>query len=275
MLSKMEENKKKGYISLYRSLQEHFLYPKMRKFTDFEAWIDLLFHANHKENKITIGHNLIIISKGSFITSESNLSVRWQWSRAFIRSFLKLLENDNMILKEPTKKYTKITICNFEGYQNIKTIEKPQENHKKTIEKPQENIDNKDNNVNKEIINNIPEVKTSDTENLKLEEKEKPLNQKCIDLYIEFYKKIANTSLEPKLIKKDFVALADILNYFKNSAIKHNEKDIDNFVIRGHRYIFDNWHLLTDNYLKDKCFTAPMLNSKFSDIYANLKKATK
>ena len=34
------ENKKTGYILIYRSMLETGLYPKLRKFTDFEAWVD-------------------------------------------------------------------------------------------------------------------------------------------------------------------------------------------------------------------------------------------
>lgn len=147
-------NKEKGYIALYRSVCEHYLYPNHRVFTEFEAWIDLLLMVNHKDNNILLDMQKVTILRSQVLTSEFKLGMRWLWSRAKVRNFLKLLEKDKMILREPTTKYTKITICKYEEYQPNKTTEKQQKDIGKTSKEQQKNTNNNDKNE-EEIINNI------------------------------------------------------------------------------------------------------------------------
>lgn len=149
----IEENKRKGYIPLYRSLMEHSLYPYLRKYTDFEAWVDILLTANHSAKKIMIDRKLVEIDRGELFTSEQKLGFRWMWSRTSVRSFLKMLQDDGMITKNSTSKYTKIFICNYESYQETKTAKKQQKNINRTSEKHQPNTNNNDNNENKDKPN--------------------------------------------------------------------------------------------------------------------------
>ena len=99
----------KGWISLYRSIQDHWLWQE-RPFSKGQAWLDLLLLANHKDNKFLLGNELIKVKKGSFITSQKKLRERWGWGNEKIRSFLKLLEEDGMIKQHADKKKTVITI---------------------------------------------------------------------------------------------------------------------------------------------------------------------
>lgn len=141
----------KGWISLYRSIQDHWLWQE-KPFSKAQAWLDLLLSANHKEAKILMDNTLIKLEKGSFFTSELKLADRWGWSKKKVRNFLELLSNDNMIVKESTKKGTKITIVNYEVYQqrgnHEGTITEPQRNHEGTITEPLRNTNNNDNNDN-------------------------------------------------------------------------------------------------------------------------------
>jgi len=130
----------KGWISLYRSIQDHWLWQE-KPFSKAQAWLDLLLSANHKEAKILMDNTLIKLEKGSFFTSELKLADRWGWSKKKVRNFLELLSNDNMIVKESTKKGTKITIVNYEVYQQ-------RGNHEGTITEPLRNTNNNDNNDN-------------------------------------------------------------------------------------------------------------------------------
>lgn len=141
-------NKDKGYISLYRSIQDHKLYPHNRAFTLFEAWVDLLMKANHKDVEMIVEMSIKTINRGDILTSEVKLSGMWRWSRTKVRDFLRLLESDEMIIKKSTSKYTIITICNYDNYQCVETSEKHQKNIKKTSEKHQKNTNNNDNNDN-------------------------------------------------------------------------------------------------------------------------------
>lgn len=141
----------KGWISLYRSIQDHWLWQE-KPYDKAHAWLDLLLSANHKEAKILMDNTLIKLEKGSFFTSELKLADRWGWSKKKVRNFLELLSNDNMIVKESTKKGTKITIVNYEVYQqrgnHEGTITEPQRNHEGTITEPLRNTNNNDNNDN-------------------------------------------------------------------------------------------------------------------------------
>lgn len=139
-----------GWISLYRKIQEHWLWTKKRKFSQFEAWVYILFKANHKETKIMVNEELITISKGSFITSEVKLSKDWCWNRSTVRNFLLTLEKDKMITKNATSKYTSISVENWEFYQNGQHQNQQQNNINATSKQHQNNTDNNVNNINNE-----------------------------------------------------------------------------------------------------------------------------
>lgn len=108
-----------GWIKLHRQITEHWLWEE-KPFSKGQAWIDLLLQANHKENKVPFGNQLISIERGEFLTSESKLAERWGWSRKRVRNFLEMLSQDGMIenIKMPNKG-TRIKIVNYEVYQDL------------------------------------------------------------------------------------------------------------------------------------------------------------
>lgn len=53
----------KGWISLHRSVTDHWLFDEDRKFSKFEAWIDLLLMVNHTDKKMMLGNELITIKE--------------------------------------------------------------------------------------------------------------------------------------------------------------------------------------------------------------------
>ena len=148
-----------GWIKLHRKIQDNWLWKEKRKFSKFEAWISLLLKANHKENKILFGNSVINIEAGSFITSEVKLSDEWNWSRMTVRNFLNLLENEKMIVKICTTKYTSITIENwalyqFEEHQNIQqSIQQPiQQSNNNLYTNKNDKNDNNEKNIKKEVV---------------------------------------------------------------------------------------------------------------------------
>lgn len=132
-----------GWIKIHRQIKENWVYQSSIPFCKFAAWIDILLSANHDDAKFNHGSKLIQLSKGEFITSEIKLSERWGWSRKTVRSFLKLLENDGMITKHSTTKYTTISVLNWAFYQ----IEEQQKNNKGTTKEQQKNTNKNHNNV--------------------------------------------------------------------------------------------------------------------------------
>ncbi|MCC5911420.1 MAG: hypothetical protein JJT76_13375 [Clostridiaceae bacterium] len=150
-----------GWISLHRKILEHPLYLEKRYFTRFEAWVDLLLIANHKDKNVMVGMDVLEIKRGDNLTSIKHLADKWQWSRSKVKKFLDLLEGEGMITYESTSKYTLITIENYNKYQSSdeerehqkdikKTSEQHQSNIKKTSEQHQKDTNNNVNNVNKE-----------------------------------------------------------------------------------------------------------------------------
>jgi len=107
-----------GWIKLHRQIREHNLYKQKRRFSQFEAWIDLLLRANHKKTKILMDYQTETVGPGEFITSEVQLGKDWRWDRKTVRKFLAMLEDEKMIVKTGKPKWTHISITNWSSYQS-------------------------------------------------------------------------------------------------------------------------------------------------------------
>lgn len=101
-----------GWISIDRSIQNHWLFKEKRTFSKFEAWIYILMEANHSEAKVPIGNQIVTVERGQRLTSILTLSDLFNWSRFKVKTFLDLLESDGMLEVKTTSKYTLITIVN-------------------------------------------------------------------------------------------------------------------------------------------------------------------
>ena len=95
-----------GWISLHRKILENPILNRSRKYSPFEAWIWLLLKANHKDNKFMLGSELVNVEKGSMITSQKKLCKQFRWGNSKLRSFLKVLQKDEMLLLKTTPKAT-------------------------------------------------------------------------------------------------------------------------------------------------------------------------
>ena len=143
----------KGWISLHRKILDNPILSRSRTYSRFEAFVYMLLKANHKDNKVVIGNQLIKIKTGSFLTSQKQLMKEFNWGISRLRSFLKLLQDDDMIEIKSNAISTMVTINNYGDLQGLQTATKSQVNRKQTATKSQpktNNNDNNDNNVNKE-----------------------------------------------------------------------------------------------------------------------------
>ncbi len=122
ILQEPEGNYKKGYIKLYRSIEEHWISCNPYYYMAFNR---LLFRVNHSKNTELIEGEIIDCDRGQSLYSlnswsdifNKKLSKRW-WTIQKVRTFFKLLEKDNMIIIEGLRKTTRVTICNYDSYQN-------------------------------------------------------------------------------------------------------------------------------------------------------------
>lgn len=144
-----------NFIPISRKLFEHRFWREERVYSKFEAWIDLLQFARFENEKRDFGSKVITIKRGQCLASVRFLSKRWEWSRTKVETFLKLLEDDKMIVKRQQKDIgqTVITICNYEEYNRIKNEIKPPEAPPQSHPSASaETNNNKDNKVNKDNI---------------------------------------------------------------------------------------------------------------------------
>ncbi|MBY6877946.1 DnaD domain-containing protein [Clostridium botulinum] len=166
----MAEGKEKGWISLYRAMEDGWLWED-KPFARGQAWIDILLQANHKDKKTFSKGELVTVKRGSFLTSDQLLADRWGWSRKKVRTFLEVLVKEQMIELKRSPKGTSLTLVNWDLYQGLGTTEEQrkiqQRDNRRTTEGTTEeqqkntnnnvNNDNNDNNVNK-YINNKEEI---------------------------------------------------------------------------------------------------------------------
>jgi hypothetical protein len=93
-------------------------------------WLDLLMLVNHEDKKVNVGMELFECKRGQVITSLSKLSERWRVSRETTRHFLSLLEKDTMITTDSNTRFTQITICNYDSYNNPQHTEQTPSGHR-------------------------------------------------------------------------------------------------------------------------------------------------
>lgn len=113
---------RRGWIRVYRQLQDHWLWRRER-FSRGSAWLDLLLSAAYKEGEVRLGNQLITVKRGQVLVSQRQLVSRWGWARNTIARFLRVLKLDQMLSLEvshgPEGGYTLITILKYEQYQGI------------------------------------------------------------------------------------------------------------------------------------------------------------
>ncbi|WP_233510686.1 hypothetical protein [Staphylococcus pseudintermedius] len=146
-----------GWISLHRSIEEHWTFKEKRKFSKFEAWIDILLMVNHKDKKIALGNELIVVKRGQKITSIRQLCERWHWSNNKVKNFLKMLEDDGMLNVKSDAKKTLLTVVKYDVYQsqNLEMRRESDANasqmhHESDAKATRMHTNNNDNNVNNE-----------------------------------------------------------------------------------------------------------------------------
>lgn len=222
----------KGWISVHRKIQSHWVWDSSEPFDKRSAWIDILLLVNHKKNKFLLGNELVEVDKGEKITSERKLAKRWHWSRTKVRNFLELLKKDEMIeFERKPHKRTRLKVLNYGDYQGSgnqqKTSKKPQKNQSSTSKEPVKNLNNNDNNelIMKNNDNNISlESKIGEIYN-SLSENKRQLFHAYIDLYRQENKsKEITESKHHRLLAELFKIYKKMKFDFDGNEYKLNEK---------------------------------------------------
>lgn len=131
-----------GWIKLHRQLLDNWI---MSEPEALSVWIRFLLEANHEPKKKILNGSLVEVKRGQLIFGLEAFSARSGVSIAKLRRYLKLLEQDGMIDRLKTAKYSIITIASFESYQSgDRQIASKQQANDKQIATPKEckNVEN-------------------------------------------------------------------------------------------------------------------------------------
>ena len=110
----------------------------------FRVFVHCLIKANWEDKK-WMGHK---IKRGSFITSQLQLSEELGLTRTTIQRSLKALENDGCLVSKTSNKFTTITICKYDIYQSVEKNDGHQTGIKRASSGHQTGTTNNNNNNN-------------------------------------------------------------------------------------------------------------------------------
>jgi hypothetical protein len=124
-----------GWIKLHREIQHHWIF---QRDDYFKAWILLLMKANHQDFKTLVSDKIpeiVIVKRGQVVTSLKKLGIELRWSPSKVKRYLKKLEKDEMIYLADEKRWTHLTILNYETYQYARhEVESEQERSRISVE---------------------------------------------------------------------------------------------------------------------------------------------
>lgn len=139
-----------GWIRVHRKIIDASWFNKSEY---VHLWLYLLLKANHKDQEIFIGNEKILVKRGQLLTSRHKLSEVVHIQENKIYRILKCFENEHQIEQRKTKKYTVISIVNYDIYQKSEQDNEQQMNNKRTTDEQQMNTNNNDKNIYLYLLN--------------------------------------------------------------------------------------------------------------------------
>lgn len=231
-----------GWIKLYRNIRYHWIWDNPMY---LKAWIAILMQVNHEDNKVLIHGELIICKRGqSLLSSENWCKVLGKhWTRQKVRTFFELLKNDSMIETENMRKTTRLTVCNYDIYQDIQ----PANNQQITSKQP---ADNQQITTNKNNKNNKND-KESNAPN-----KSADFIDKIVNCFVE-----EHGSYEILNRGKERAAAGKILKQYHKKYPGANSEE----TLQGLRTYFASCIRIEDNWLREN-MSLPIIVNKFNEI---------
>ena len=139
IVSEPEENYKTGWIKVFRSIRNHWIWQDERK---LKWWIDILLEVNHSEKPVSIGYRVFTCNRGECLVSLQSWGMRWNVSKSVVNNFFTMLENDGMIKTVNETVTTRLVVCNYESYQEDQNASETQTKRKKTRQSTTKNEEN-------------------------------------------------------------------------------------------------------------------------------------
>lgn len=109
-----------GWLKLHRRIHDSEMWSEQRVFSKAEAWIDLLLMARWQKapHNVVVGMHTFTLNRGEILNTTRELGVRWGWSKAKVHRFLRWLEKRNSIRHDNETVISRVTIVNYEDYQD-------------------------------------------------------------------------------------------------------------------------------------------------------------
>lgn len=125
--------KRKGWIKLYRDLQDNALWSSDIPFDERSAWVDLLLTVNHEDGQVfTHNKEFVPVKRGSTLTSLRKLAERWHWSANRVKRFLETLSAMKMVKIEThpgTHSGTLLTVVKYDDFQGERNTHEYTDEH--------------------------------------------------------------------------------------------------------------------------------------------------
>jgi DNA-binding transcriptional MocR family regulator len=112
-----------GFIKLYRSLKGHWLWSDAER---LKWWIDILMTVNYEPGKALINGALVPCDRGESLRSIGTWAREWGVHESKVRRFFAMLESDGMIITKGVGKTTRLTVCNYASYNDVRRTDDEQ-----------------------------------------------------------------------------------------------------------------------------------------------------
>lgn len=123
-----------GWIKIHRKIEDHWLYKNSQY---LHWWIDILLCANYEDRKVLIKGKLMQCNRGETLYSFDTWAKRWNVNKSAVRRFLQMLETDEMIVLKSETVTTRLTVCNYDSYQDERNAGETQTKRKRNASETQ------------------------------------------------------------------------------------------------------------------------------------------
>lgn len=190
-----------GWIKIDRNIRNHWIWSDPIK---FQWWFDIIMTVNYEDKKVPIGYKLFLCKRGESLMSYNEWAKRWKVSKSVVYNFFTMLKNDEMISIKNETVTIRLTVCNYDSYQDNqngnKTDEERIENASRT-HREREAYTTKEREEKKELEERKEEDINIVSSETKIKNEEFERFNKWLDSETKFVRKIKTQMTEEQFIK--------------------------------------------------------------------------